>query len=198
MKIPTHQCTKKIQHQLRISGLLLRASLMKHKLAQMVWTTVAIMLFGLAAPLHAQVVDVSKAAAIDGMVAPHKLPDDVRKELEALNDAFNAAAKQRDPDAMLRLYHPDALWLPPNAARGRGQSAGLAVFGPLAKMPGSVLKHTFDAGTVSQDRNTAVMTGTFTLVVNETAAPIVGKYLMVLQRQPDGWRVVADMFSPDQ
>ena len=198
MKIPTHQCTKKIQHPLRIAGLLLRASLMKSKLARMISTTVAIMLFGLAAPLHAQVHAVSKAAAIDGMVAPHKLPDKVRKELEALNDAFNAAAARRDPDALLRLYHPDALWLPPNAARGRGPSAGLAVFGPLAKMPGAVLKHSFDAGTVSQDRKTAVMTGTFTLVVNETAAPIVGKYLMVLQRQPDGWRVVADMFSPDQ
>ncbi|MEX0280140.1 MAG: nuclear transport factor 2 family protein [Arenibacterium sp.] len=115
----------------------------------------------------------------------------------AINDAFNAAAAARDPDAMLSLYSNDTIWIAPNAPKAQGLDTPRAtyefVFGNDA-----TLSHTLDDVMMSDDGSLAVMIGNFDFSAPSLNLADTGTYLFVLSSENGNWKIVADMFNSDQ
>ena len=123
-----------------------------------------------------------------------------RDDIEAIDQAYEKGAANRDTAAIVGLYTPDASLLPPNAPVAKG-----------AQAIGAVIQAYFDAGAQSLELDTTdlddhgdlvVEVGRYTLGLQPPGGePItdVGKYLQVFKRQADGsFRIAYDCFNSDQ
>lgn len=117
-------------------------------------------------------------------------PAAVRAEIEALTDAYEAAAQAGDADAIAGLYADDAVLHPASNPAVRGRAAVDAYLAASHAEPTEMTLTTTDvvaseAGDLAYEAGTAVWPD----------GP--GKYLTVYRRMPDGWRIVADTWSHD-
>jgi uncharacterized protein (TIGR02246 family) len=124
----------------------------------------------------------------------------LREEVEALSAAYSKVVANQDVAAVAELYASDARLLPPGSPMLEGLDAIRSFF-----------KLMFDAGVRSLDLESVVVDGREDLAIDvgryrvtmepPGADPMVevGKYLVVLKRQPDGvLRMVYDAYNSDQ
>ena len=58
-----------------------------------------------------------------------------------------------------------------------------------------MFSHKFDQLFASDDNTQAVMIGSYDLDVEKAGVTAQGTYLFVMERDGDGWNIVADMFN---
>lgn len=122
-----------------------------------------------------------------------------KDQIEAVNEAYGKAVANQDLAAIVGLYTPDAILLPPDSPVAKGSDAIRAV-----------LQGYIDAGAQSLELETTALddqgdlvveVGRYTLGLQAPGAdPItdIGKYLQVFKRQPDGsFRIAYDCFNGD-
>lgn len=128
--------------------------------------------------------------------------DSARVEIEALEDRMEDAVETNDPDALAALFAEDAVELPPNQPRRVGIPAIRERYAEfLAATPDAVVRLTTDRVEVAESGELAWEVGS----ARETGTgpdgiphDVTAKYLVVWERGPDGWRIVARMFSADE
>ena len=125
-----------------------------------------------------------------------------RTAIDSFRTRYAATWKAGDADQLASLYTSDALVLYPDQPALRGRSAIATYFrGFFAEFAQEVFELTSEeiqvAGPWAFDRGTVRWRG----VPRKGGMPVddLGKYLVVLRRQPDGsWRLARDMDNSDQ
>lgn len=113
-----------------------------------------------------------------------------RAAVQAISDAWGAAARAGDPDAVIALYTDDAIIQPGGEPAARGREA-------LADYFTAGFSEPFDI-TLSTDDIVVSDAGDMAYEVGSSAGPgWTGKYLVVYRKTVDGWRIVADSWSVD-
>ncbi len=115
-------------------------------------------------------------------------------ELHAFNDRFNTLSANRDTEGLVALYADHSLWIAPETPPEPGQELARKNFGFLVENAGSLV-HTVEELILSQDGTQAVMIGDAIIKVEKAGLDFVGTYLFVMQRDADGWEIIADMFN---
>ena len=114
-------------------------------------------------------------------------------ELNAVNEAFNAAAAAHDSEALVSLYAQDTLWIAQGTPVRQGLDGPRELFEFVTANKGKVT-HTIDHVFVSQDATLAVMIGSVEAVIESAGMDATGTYLFVLEPGDDGWDIVTDMW----
>ncbi len=130
---------------------------------------------------------------------------DVEAERDALMAADGAwfeaySASDAPADAFVAQLADDATLLPPDAPLAQGADAIHTVIEQLEAMPGFTVTWSPVAADVGSGGDLGYTRGTYEMALAGPDGPvtIVGKYLTVWKKQPDGaWKVVADMFNAD-
>jgi uncharacterized protein (TIGR02246 family) len=125
-----------------------------------------------------------------------------RAAIDSLRVQYQATWKAGDAQQLASLYAPDALVLYPNQPAVAGHAAILSYFQTFfAEFAQDVFELTSEevevAGSWAFDRGTVRWRG----VPRSGGGPVEdrGKYLVILQRQPDGsWKVARDMDNSDR
>jgi ketosteroid isomerase-like protein len=116
--------------------------------------------------------------------------DAAREAIQAMSDAYEAAAQTGDAAAISALHADDALLQPAGQPAVRGRAAVDSLIAADNGEP-SDLQLTTTEIIVSEAGDMAYEVGTI-------AAPDgAGKYLTVYRNTPEGWRIVADTWSTD-
>lgn len=118
----------------------------------------------------------------------------IEQELTAYNDRYNEIIADYDLEAFLALYNDAPLWIAPENPPVAGLDVPTGTFSFIIENEG-VFSHSFDRFFVSDDGTQAVMIGGYDLNVEKASVAAQGTYLFVMQRNGDGWDVVADMFN---
>jgi ketosteroid isomerase-like protein len=120
-----------------------------------------------------------------------------RAAIEAATQAFGAAAKAGDWNAIGALYTEDALVMPPNAPAISGRPAIVQFFSSFPPITEMTLTNV----EVEGSDGIAYVRGTYQMTIAMPGqAPIeeTGKYLAIHRKQADGsWPLSRDMFSSD-
>lgn len=113
-----------------------------------------------------------------------------RAEVQAMSDAYEAAARAGDAAAIQAMHADDAVLHPANEPAARGRAA---VDSLLERDNGEPVELTLTTTEIvfSSSGDLAYEVGT----VESPAG--MGKYLTVYQMTDDGWKIVADTWSPD-
>lgn len=119
---------------------------------------------------------------------------DIKAELMALNDSFNAYAKAQDVEGIVSLYDEEALWIAPQTPPAPGPELARQNFSFLVENDGSIV-HTVDQLTISNDGSQAVMIGDAVILVEKAGLDFTGTYLFVLEKEDNTWKIVTDMFN---
>ncbi|MEO1115963.1 MAG: nuclear transport factor 2 family protein [Pseudomonadota bacterium] len=114
-------------------------------------------------------------------------------ELERLNDRFNEAVANHDPDAVLSLYADDTIWIEQGKPASQGLDGPRKLFEFVTANKGEVT-HSIDTLFVSDDGTLAVMIGSVVARMESVGMDATGTYLYVLKPSEDGWKVVTDMW----
>ena len=109
-----------------------------------------------------------------------------RAAIEAMTADYTAAVQAGDPAAVSALHADDAILHPPNEPSAQGREAIDAYFARIHAEPIELTYVTEDV-VVSESGDLAYEVGTWD----------GGKYLTIYRRTPDGWKIVADSWSPD-
>jgi len=120
--------------------------------------------------------------------------DELRAELLAFNDQFNAYAESYDIEGIVSLYDEKALWIAPAKRPVAGKETPRNTFTFLTENEGSLI-HTVDELIVSDDESQVIMIGDAIVKVEKADLDFTGTYLFVLEREGEGWEIVADMFN---
>jgi uncharacterized protein (TIGR02246 family) len=127
-------------------------------------------------------------------VACRPAPAPTGGEDRALRDVvarYEAASNEGDAVALAALYADDALLLPPDGGIVAGHDAILAFW-----QDGIESGVSFEVVESSASADNGYVVGRFMMEANATAPADSGKYVLCLERQPDGaWRVVADIWN---
>lgn len=118
----------------------------------------------------------------------------LQRELTAYNDRFNEIVADYDLEAFLALYNEAPLWIAPEKPPVVGLDVPAGTFGFIVENEG-VFSHSFETFFASEDGTQAVMIGTYDLDVEKVSVKAQGTFLFVLERNDDGWDIVADMFN---
>lgn len=118
----------------------------------------------------------------------------LRAELLAFNDRFNAYAAAYDIEGIVSLYDEKALWIAPEKRPVAGKETPRNTFTFLTENKGSLV-HTVEELIVSDDASQAIMIGDAIVKVENAGLDFVGTYLFVLERGNKDWEIVADMFN---
>lgn len=129
-------------------------------------------------------------------------PAQDRAAIDSVRNQYAAAWRTGNAEQLASLYAPDALVLYPNQPRVVGRTAILAYFKAFFDEFGQDLFELTSeeiqvAGSWAFDRGTVRWRG----VPRAGGNPVedIGKYLVILQRQPDGsWKVARDMDNSDR
>ena len=114
--------------------------------------------------------------------------------IEAGSDAWEAALKAKDIDALVSMYSSDARLLPPDGEMTVGHDGVRAAFGAMIDAGQSGVTTIVEA-TVSGD--VGYIVGTFTVDVDGKQLG-TGKYIETWHRGVDGqWLIVNDIFNND-
>ena len=119
---------------------------------------------------------------------------DIQQELSTYNDRYNQIAADYDLEAFLALYGEDPLWIAPGKPAVAGLDVPAGAFGFITESEAD-FSHSFDRFFVSDDGTQAVMIGTYDMAAEKVGVTAQGTYLFVLQRDGEGWAIVAAMFN---
>jgi ketosteroid isomerase-like protein len=113
-----------------------------------------------------------------------------RAEIQAMSDDYETAARAGDEAAIQALHADDAVLHPANEPAARGRAA---VDSLLARDNGEPIEITLTTTEIVFSNS-----GDLAYEVGTVESPNgLGKYLTVYRMTDDGWRIVADTWSPD-
>ncbi|HEV8383495.1 MAG TPA: DUF4440 domain-containing protein [Candidatus Acidoferrales bacterium] len=118
----------------------------------------------------------------------------------AATDWFKAAAA-KDLEKTLSYYTDDASMFPPNGPIATGAEARRKVWMEMLAAPDLVFSGASTKVEVARSGDIAYETGTFEESFKAKGKPVkvVGKYVVVWKKQPNGqWKAAADIFNTDQ
>jgi uncharacterized protein (TIGR02246 family) len=118
---------------------------------------------------------------------------DDKADIQALNDAFSAAAHNGDSAAMAALYAPDAVMLPPDNSMVSGPAAIGAYLAGLEKGAANLKLTTTDVVRISPDFIREVGVASFD-TVGEKPVQMKGTYVVVWKRVGGTWKLWTDIF----
>lgn len=120
---------------------------------------------------------------------------DVAPALAATNTSFEQAWAKGDAAAVAGLYTADAMLLPPNSPMVRGRDAIQQLWTAfLGSGAGTVKLTSVEA---LGDEDMAHEVGSY--VIHDSTGAVVdqGKYIVIWQHSPDGWRIHRDIWNSD-
>jgi uncharacterized protein (TIGR02246 family) len=120
--------------------------------------------------------------------------------IRALNDAWRAAANEKDLDAMMAIYASDALELLPGMPALRGREEIRAFYSRLIlEFPNFQHAFGFESAIVAESSDLAVMQGTyrFTPDAADPSMCSTGKYVGVWRLRGDAWTLVINISNDD-
>ena len=124
---------------------------------------------------------------------------DYRTEVLAVARAWEKCANARDARGIAALYAENAILLPPGQPAIRGRQNIEKFWQGFLDAGASDAK--LNSIQIVGSGNLAYEIGEFSAMMPQPSggtAPGTGKYLVVLERQPDGnFQMVADMFGPN-
>jgi ketosteroid isomerase-like protein len=122
-----------------------------------------------------------------------------KDQIEAANEAYGKAVANQDVAAVVALYTPDAILLPPDSPVAQGADAIRAVLQGYVDAGAQSLA--LETTALDDQGDMVVDVGRYTLGLQPPGAdPItdVSKYLQVYKRQSDGsFRIAYDCFNSD-
>lgn len=124
--------------------------------------------------------------------------EDVTAAVNAIWDEYEASQVAGDPDRWIALWTDDGVKMPPNvpAIEGKEQifaRAQRSMAEPIDEMVVTALE-TESAGDIAYSRG--VFSFTFTIDETGTQETMDGKFMTILQRQPDGsWKIHRDIHN---
>lgn len=129
--------------------------------------------------------------------APEVDMEAVKAEIQALEDAFAAAAKAKDPEAQAAYFADDATSLPPGEPPVVGKAA------ILERMKNNMAQDTTDSGSLSlelvdvfAEGDLAVEVGKWTYT--ETDGDVnTGKYISVFEKRDGKYVCIRDIWNSD-
>lgn len=132
------------------------------------------------------------ALAQEQMAAEEVSIDEIHASVEAMQAEFAAAVNGDDPASAARFYTADAVAMPPGAAAIEGAEAIGEYFG--AGMGGATLElETWDV--LAQGSDVVFETGGYEITGSDGGHLDHGKYMAVLVRTDDGWKMKYDMWN---
>jgi uncharacterized protein (TIGR02246 family) len=117
---------------------------------------------------------------------------DDRADIQALNDAFSAAAQKGDSAAMAALYAPDAVMLPPDNSVVTGAAIG-PYLARLEKGAAHLKLTTTDVVRLSPDFIREVGVASFD-TLGDKPVNVKGTYVVVWKRVGGTWKLWTDIF----
>ena len=117
---------------------------------------------------------------------------DDKGDIQALNDAFSAAAHSGDSAAMAALYAPDAMMLPPDNSVVSGPAIG-PYLARLEKGAANLKLTTTDVVRLSPDFIREVGVASFD-TLGDKPVNIKGTYVVVWKRVGGTWKLWTDIF----
>lgn len=123
--------------------------------------------------------------------APAPLSDNLRADqnaLKALDATYQQAMRDGDVSAILALHAENAVVLPPDGPILRGRTAIEAAFAAYYTEPTNT--------TLTQEEVHFSDDGTLGYIIGTSMeGETPGKYLTVVRRTPDGWKIIADAWN---
>ena len=120
--------------------------------------------------------------------------DEVRSEIQALEDAYEKAANANDAEAVVEYFSDDAHRLPPNGPMIKGKEAILANM-KEGEDDGSTLK--LEVVEVFADGDLAVEVGKWTSV-DSSGMEATGKYISVFEKRDGKYLCIRDIWNADK
>jgi uncharacterized protein (TIGR02246 family) len=117
---------------------------------------------------------------------------DDKADIQALNDAFSAAAHSGDAAAMAALYAPDAVMLPPDNSVVSGRAIG-PYLARLEKGGANLKLTTTDVVRLSPDFIREVGVASFD-TLGDKPVNVRGTYVVVWKRVGGTWKLWTDIF----
>lgn len=131
-----------------------------------------------------------------GLLAALSVPGaasaDDKADIQALNDAFSAAAHSGDSAAMAALYAPDAVMLPPDNSVVSGPAIG-PYLARLEKGAVNLKLTTTDVVRLSPDFIREVGVASFD-TLGDKPVNVKGTYVVVWKRVGGTWKLWTDIF----
>src|SRR5262245_20849293 len=117
-----------------------------------------------------------------------------------INQRYLAAVQARDLDGLMGLYSDDAKMLPSGAPASVGHEAIKTSWGKFLQTPGLNLTFASNDVMVSEAGDMAIDVGAYQMSMTGPAGqPVhdVGKYVTVLKKVGDEWKIAVDTFNSD-
>ena len=122
-------------------------------------------------------------------------------KIRQLDADWAQAVRSKDLDKILGFYASGGSMMADRAPIATGTDALRAAWQQVLAIPGFKLSFTPTHIDVAKARDMAAEIGTFTESESDSSGKVntlVGKYVVVWRKQPDGqWRVTADIFNTD-
>jgi uncharacterized protein (TIGR02246 family) len=137
-------------------------------------------------------------SAAVAMAAPAAAAAPVEETVRQGTETWGAAYNAGDVETIVALYAPDALVMPPGAARARGHAAIRAYLTQaVAQAQGSGVSLVMGAAQdVGVSGDLAWHSGDYTVTDRKSGAAVdSGNYLEVWRRTGDTWRIVRDIWN---
>jgi uncharacterized protein (TIGR02246 family) len=125
----------------------------------------------------------------------------IKSAIADFNQKFAAAVAARDTDTVANSYADDAHLLPAGSPRSDGREAIRAAWVQFLGTPGLSLKFTSSDVMVAEAGDVAIDVGAYEMSMSgPKGQPIqdVGKYVTVLKKVGDQWKIVVDTFNSDK
>jgi uncharacterized protein (TIGR02246 family) len=135
----------------------------------------------------------SIACLIGFYCAVEKLdPVELQGEIEAVNDVFMKAVKDRDAAAIAALYTEEAMLLPPNAGFVKGKEAIQGMWQSMADMG---IEMVFKTVEVEGWDDTAIEMSTYEIKGPDGTVLDNGKYIVIWKYVEGKWLLHRDIFN---
>jgi len=137
--------------------------------------------------------------ALPGAMAATRGGDAQVARIDALRQEFNRAYSSADARALGALLTEDAVWMPPGHAEIAGRDAIVQHY--ATQFAATRSQFSLEPGEVRVSANQAVLQGPYrrtdTPADGGPPTTVVGKYLMVLERENGGWKIARDIWNLD-
>lgn len=130
---------------------------------------------------------------------PRVDPATVESAIHAINRQMEQAVASRNVDALVSLYAPDAVFMPPNSPALRGHAAIRGNWAEAVKLPNASLKLTPTRIDVAASGDLATDVGTYTFSYTGDKGPVTdrGKYMVKFAKVGTEWKIANDIFNSD-